>query len=218
MHLEYSSRHLAHGPSSGPGLNVAGVALPGVPGIVVGHNQRIAWGITNLHFDVQDLYVEKFDDRTGRYLFRGQIEQARPEGEIIRVKGQPPTEFVVWVTRHGPLFLSEGKDRLALRWTAAERGLLQFPFLEIDRAQNWQQFTAAISSPDPVRTSSTRMSTASFYAVGQLPAPPSRRLLIPGSFEWDGFIPFDQLPSVFNHPAASSFRPAGTLSREYPIR
>ena len=58
------------------------------PGIIVGHNQRIAWGITNLQFDVQDLYLEQFDERTGRYLYRGQIEQARREREIIGVKGQ----------------------------------------------------------------------------------------------------------------------------------
>ena len=54
------------------------MSLPGVPGVIVGHNDRIAWGVTNLHFDVQDLYIEKFDDRTGRYEFRGQILQARP--------------------------------------------------------------------------------------------------------------------------------------------
>jgi len=74
---------------------------------MVGHNQRIAWGITNLQFDVQDLYIEKFDDRTGRYLYRGKVEQARGEREIIRIKGQPPTEIVVWVTRHGPLYVTE---------------------------------------------------------------------------------------------------------------
>ena len=51
--------------------------FPGVPGVIVGHNERIAWGVTNLHFDVQDLYIEKFDDRTGRYEFRGQVLQAR---------------------------------------------------------------------------------------------------------------------------------------------
>ena len=82
MHLEYSLPgiwYMTH--LEAPGLNVAGVALPGTPGIIVGHNQRIAWGITNLHFDVQDLYIEKFDDRTGRYLFRGQVEQARAERE-----------------------------------------------------------------------------------------------------------------------------------------
>src|SRR5882724_11509826 len=87
-----------------PGLNVAGVTLPGTPGIIVGHNQRIAWGITNLHFDVQDLYIERFDERTGRYLFNGQIEQARAEREVIRVKDKAPVEMSMWVTRHGPIF------------------------------------------------------------------------------------------------------------------
>ncbi|MGA2773008.1 MAG: penicillin acylase family protein, partial [Bryobacteraceae bacterium] len=72
MHLEYSLPgiwYMAH--LQAPGLDVSGVTLPGVPGVMVGHNQRIAWGITNLQFDVQDLYIEKFDDRTGRYLYRG---------------------------------------------------------------------------------------------------------------------------------------------------
>ena len=98
------------GTSRRPGLDVAGVTVPGLPGIVIGHNQRIAWGMTNLQFDVQDLYIEKFDDRTGRYLFRGQLEQARRESEIIRVKGQRPVELALWVTRHGPIFVTEGND------------------------------------------------------------------------------------------------------------
>jgi penicillin amidase len=126
MHLEYSLPgiwYMTH--LEALGLNVAGVALPGAPGIVVGHNQRIAWGITNLHFDVQDLYIENLDERTGRYLFRGQVEQARGEREVIRVKGRPNVEMTNWVTRHGPIYLADGKQRLALRWTAAERGMLQ---------------------------------------------------------------------------------------------
>ena len=129
----------------------AGVALPGAPGIIVGHNQRIAWGITNLHFDVQDLYLEKLDDRTGRYLFRGQVEQARAEREIIRVKGAPNVEMTMWVTRHGPIYLADGKERLALRWTAAERGMLQYPFIDIDRAQNWSEFHGCDRAPAGAR-------------------------------------------------------------------
>src|SRR5205085_10589746 len=65
MHLEFSLPgiwYMAH--LQAPGLNVSGVSLPGAPGIIVGHNERIAWGITNLHFDVQDLYIERIDDRT----------------------------------------------------------------------------------------------------------------------------------------------------------
>src|SRR5215469_5802641 len=100
-----------------PGLDVAGVSIPGLPGVIIGHNQRIAWGMTNLEFDVQDLYLEKFDERTGRYLFRGRVEQARREVELIRVKGQATVELPVWVTVHGPIFAAAGNDRMSLRWT-----------------------------------------------------------------------------------------------------
>src|SRR4051812_24242774 len=112
MHLEYSLPgiwYMTH--LRAPGLDVSGVALPGAPGIIVGHNRRIAWGITNLHFDVQDLYIEKIDERTGRYLYEGRVEQARGERELIRVKGQNPVDLVIWVTRHGPIVLGDDKER-----------------------------------------------------------------------------------------------------------
>jgi penicillin amidase len=209
MHLEYSLPgiwYMAH--LQAPELDVAGVTLPGTPGVIVGHNQRIAWGITNLQFDVQDLYLEKFDDRTGRYLFGGQAEQARPEREIIKVKGRPPEELDYWVTRHGPIIVHEGTERIALRWTVAEPGLLQFPFLEIDRAQNWQQFRAALSrypGPGSNLVYADVDGNIGYQAVGKLPKRRGYRGDVPvdgssGDFEWDGFIPFDQLPSVFNPP------------------
>src|SRR5271165_5654697 len=87
-HLEWgipSSWYQVH--LQAPGLDVTGVSLPGVPSVIIGHNQRIAWGVTNLGFDVQDLYLERFDPRTGRYVFRGQVEQARSETDWIAVKG-----------------------------------------------------------------------------------------------------------------------------------
>ncbi len=192
-----------------PGLDVAGVALPGAPGIIVGHNQRIAWGITNLGFDVQDLYVEKFDDRTGRYLFHGQVEQARAEREIIRVKGQRPTEMATWITRDGPIFYSEGKERMALRWVVAETGLIQYPVLDIDRAQNWQQFTAALArfpGPGSNFVYADVDGNIGYHAAGKLPIRHGYAGDVPvdgssGNFEWAGFIPFDQLPSAFNPPS-----------------
>jgi penicillin amidase len=210
MHLEYSlpgiwyMTHLA-----APGLDVSGVAVPGVPGVMVGHNQRIAWGITNLQFDVQDLYIEKFDDRTGRYLYRGKVEQARGEREIIRIKGQPPTEIVVWVTRHGPLYVTEGNDRMALRWVAAEPGVIQFPILAIDRAQNWPEFTAALArwpGPGSNFVYADVDGNIGYHAAGKLPNRRGYAGDVPvdgssGDFDWDGFIPFDQLPSVFNPPS-----------------
>jgi penicillin amidase len=210
MHLEYSLPgiwYMTH--LEAPGLDAVGVGLPGVPGIIVGHNQRIAWGITNLHFDVQDLYAERLEDRTGRYLFRGQVEQARVEREIIRVKGQAAVEMTVWVTRHGPIFLSDGNQRLALRWTAAEPGMLQFPFIDVDRAQNWREFTSAISrlpGPGSNFVYADVDGNIGYHAAGALPRRRNYRGDVPvdgssGNFEWDGYIPFDELPSVYNPPS-----------------
>jgi len=209
MHLEYSLPgiwYMAHLQT--PGLDVAGVTLPGAPGVIVGHNRRIAWGITNLQFDVQDLYLEKFDNRTGRYMFHEQMEQARAEREIIRVKGRPAVEMDLWVTRHGPLIVNEGNEHFALRWTVAEPGLLQFPFLDIDRAQNWQDFRKALGrypGPGSNFVYADVDGNIGYQAAGKLPKRHIYRGDVPvdgssGGFEWEGLIPFDELPSVFNPP------------------
>ena len=188
----------------------AGVALPGAPGIIVGHNQRIAWGITNLHFDVQDLYIEKLDDRTGRYLFRGQVEQARGEREIIRVKGRA----------------QRGNDDV---------GDAPRPDLHVRRqASGWPcagpppsaaccSFPSSISIARRTGRSSPPRSRAcpgpgsnfvyadvdgniGYHAAGALPRRRNYRGDVPvdgasGNFEWDGYIPFDELPSVYNPPS-----------------
>ncbi len=207
MHLEYSLPGIwCMAQLEAPGLNVAGVALPGLPGVIVGHNARIAWGITNLQFDVQDLYIEKFDERSGRYVYNGQPEQARPERELIRVKGQKPVELVVWMTRHGPLFATDGGDRMALRWVVEDPSIYQYPVVEYDRAQNWQQFTAALArfpGPGSNFVYADVDGNIGYHAVGKLPKRRGYQGDVPvdGSspdFDWDGYIPFDQLPAAFN--------------------
>ena len=208
MHLDFSIPgiwYLVHLQS--PGLNVAGVSLPGAPGVIVGHNERIAWGVTNLHYAVQDLYIEKFDDRTGRYEFRGQVLQARAERELIRIKNAQPVELVNWVTVHGPV-RGEGRLRLALRWVAAEPESFQFPFLEVNRARNWQEFLKAISGfPGPAQNFvyADVDGNIGYHAAGKLPIRKDYQGDVPvdgasGDFEWQGFIPFDQLPASFNPP------------------
>ena len=209
MHLQYGLPgiwYMAH--IEAPGLDVSGVTLPGTPGVTVGHNQRIAWGITNLHFDVQDLYIEQIDERTGRYAYRGQVEQARRENEIIRVKGKPAVELTLWVTRHGPVFLADGNRRLALRWTAAEPGMLQFPVLDIDRARNWREFTAALErwpGPGSNFVYADVDGHIGYHAAGKFPIRRGWTGDVPvdgskGEFEWDGYIPFDRLPAVLDPP------------------
>jgi penicillin G amidase len=208
-HLEFSlpsTWYMVH--VRAPGLNVTGVSLPGVPGVIIGHNDRIAWGVTNLGYDVQDLYRESIDVRNGRYLFRGQMEQARFERELIPVKNAKPVEFAQWVTRHGPVSPGEGKQYLALRWAAGEPGSYQFPFFEINRARNWNEFTAAIKRfPGPGQNFvyADVDGNIGYHATGLLPIRRNYDGDLPvdgasGEFEWDGFIPFEQLPSFFNPP------------------
>ncbi len=205
-HLEFSSPsawYMIH--LKAPGLNVIGVSLPGMPSVIVGHNERIAWGVTNLQFDVQDLYDEKLDPRTGRYLYNGHVEQAQADREFIRVKGAPTDELLVWVTRHGPVIYGEGSHYYALRWTLADVPF-QFPFLDIDRAANWTDFTTALARfPGPGQNFvyADVDGNIGYHATGRLPIRANFDGTIPvdgssGQFEWQGFIPFDNLPSVFN--------------------
>lgn len=190
-----------------PGLNVTGVSLPGVPAVIIGHNESIAWGITNLGFDVQDLYRENIDPQNGRYVFKGHLEQARLERDAIAVKGAKPMELLKWVTRHGPIFLSDENHQYALRWTAAEAGSFQFPFLDIDRARDWKQFTIALGRfPGPGQNFvyADTAGNIGYHATGRNPIRPKGcegDLPVDGAAgecEWDGTIPFDSLPSFFN--------------------
>jgi len=207
MHLEYSMPgiwYMVH--LQAPGLDVSGVSLPGTPSVIAGHNQHIAWGVTNLHFDVQDLYIENFDPSTGRYLYRGQWEQAREEREIIPVKGARAVEMPLWITRHGPLYINDAKEHLALRWAAAESGAFQYPFPELNKAENWQQFTRALARfPGPAQNFvyADVDGNIGYHATGLLPIRKGYTGDVPvdgssGENEWQGFIPFDQLPSFYN--------------------
>jgi penicillin amidase len=189
-----------------PGMNVSGVTLPGVPGVIAGHNDRIAWGSTNLGFDVQDLYVEKLDPRTGRYVFRDHVEQARHEVELIRIKGKPPEQFQRWVTRHGPIFVSDEREQMSLKWIAAQPGLFAFPFIDIDRARNWSDFTAALARyPGPGQNFiyADIDGNIGYHAAGKLPIRRNYNGDVPadgasGDNEWDGYIPFEELPNSYN--------------------
>jgi penicillin amidase len=163
---------------SGGDIHVTGVSLPGIPCVVIGHNERVAWGLTNGENTVQDLFVERFDpgDPT-RYEFQGAWEQATVVREQIFVKGQAePTIEEVRITRHGPIISSfvpkdDGRwtmdDRrpdqdapsssvnrlsshqaLALRWAALDPGQMIAAALGLNCAQDWDSFRAAVAKWD----------------------------------------------------------------------
>jgi penicillin G amidase len=206
-HLQYnfpSTWYMTH--LQAPGLNVEGVALPGLPGILIGHNDRIAWGITNLGFDVQDLYQEKIDAASGRYVFKGAVEQAKREQELILVRGGKPVEHSAWVTHHGPVSVLPGMGFMAMRWVAAESGAFQFPFLQLNMARNWEEFRAALRrlpAPGSNVVYADVDGNVGYQVVGLLPIRRNYDGDLPtlgqtGLSEWDGFIPFDELPSAYN--------------------
>ena len=189
---------------SAPGLNVEGVTLPGVPCVIIGHNENIAWGVTNLGFDVQDLYQEKLSGAGAE--FRGMTEPIRVEREVIVIKGAQAVVQDILVTRHGPVFHVDNNRFYALRWAAGEPGTYQFPFLDVNRASNWVEFRAALkrfAGPGQNFVYADRAGNIGYQATGLLPI---RRNYtgdrpvdgVSGEHEWAGFVAFEDLPSALN--------------------
>jgi penicillin G amidase len=185
-------------------LNVEGVSIPGVPGVIIGHNRSIAWGLTNLQADVMDLYREHIDMSNGQYMFGGQMQQAQLDRQVIGVYGARPVTLETWVTRHGPVALAEGQANYSVRWTAALGA--GFPFLALDRATNWTSFRAALSKywgPPQNFVYADAEGHIGYQAAGAVPIRQGFAGNAPlagdtGTQEWSGVIPFDEMPSQFD--------------------
>src|SRR6185437_14962898 len=201
-----------------PGIHVAGVTFPGLPGIVIGHNERIAWGVTNLGPDVQDLYIEKFDkDNPTKYQTPSGWRDAEVRHEQINVrknlvdpKSLEPQTFDVTVTRHGPIILEKENTRYALRWTLLDPLTLETPgIFAVDRARNWKEFTTALSTyngPTQYFVYADVDGHIGYYGAGRIPIRKSGdgSVAYDGSTdagEWTGFIPFDKLPHSYDPPS-----------------
>jgi penicillin amidase len=190
-----------------PGLNVAGVSLPGLPVVLLGHNEHIAWGMTNTAPDVQDLYVESVNFRDPKkYLHNGQWVDAEVRDENIQVRDQRDYHLTITVTRHGPIVSHDSNRDLALEWTLLTPNAVRLPFLRINRASNWQEFTAALRDfkvPMQNCVYADAEGNIGYYAAGLVPIRKQGNgsVPVPGStddYDWTGFIPFDDLPHSFN--------------------
>lgn len=206
MHLEHQMPNLWYEAHLRSGdFDVVGVTLPGYPYVIVGHNQRIAWGFTNLMPSVEDAYVEKFNS-SGQYLTPEGWKQPETQHEVIRVKGKPDVSLDVLVTRHGPIVseLEPGETRkIALRWTLY--GGIRSPFFRIDSAQNWDEFRLAFSQFDAPGQNVVYADVdgnIGYQATGKIPIRVGDGALpVEGSddsHEWTGYVPYDRLPSVFD--------------------
>jgi penicillin amidase len=190
-------------------FDAVGVTLPGYPYIIVGHNQRIAWGFTNIGPTVEDAYIENFSS-SGQYLTPEGWKDPEHRREVIKVKGKPDVEVNVDITRHGPVIteLVPGETRkIALRWTLydAPRNV----FFDVDSAQNWEQFRKAFSRFDAPAQNVVYADTdgnIGYQTTGKIPIRATGDGSLPengsdNAHEWTSYIPFEKLPSVFNPPS-----------------
>ena len=214
-----------------PTVNVSGVIFAGIPGIILGHNESIAWGVTNTGPDVQDLYIEKRNPENDRqFLYMDKWEDAEVVKEPIKVKGGSAINYEVTVTRHGPI-ISEfahagGKEEvLALRWTAHDPSAELEAILHMNKASNWEEFESALlnfNTPAQNFVFADKKGTIAYKANGNIPIRKKGDSLLPvpgwtGEYEWVGFIPYDELPRIVNpKDAFISTANNKVISDEYP--
>jgi penicillin amidase len=202
------------------GLNVVGSSIPGIPGVLIGHNDRIAWGLTFLTGDHEDYFVERLNpENPNQYEYRGEWLDMEILREEIKVAGQDePVIIDVRKTHHGPIIndvaagveqeWSYGWEPLAYSWTALEPGTIHKSLLRLNRAQNWDEFRDALQYWDVAGENAVYADVdgnIGYQATGRYPIRTRSDGTMPvpgwtGEFEWDEFIPYEQLPSVFNPP------------------
>ncbi len=200
--------YATHLTSRDGALDVVGVTFPGAPGITIGHNGRVAWGVTNFGPDVQDLYVEEFDESGRRYRSGDAWLDAEVRQETIAVAGDAPRVVDVLTTRHGPVVRDIGATKYALRWTALDATSELPAFYFLNRAASWEDFRAALATyPGPMQNFvyADVDGHIGYWGAGNVPI---RRtgtgdVPYPGASDagdWLGYVPFDRLPHVFDPP------------------
>ncbi len=215
---------------------MAGFSFAGVPGVVIGHNDRIAWGFTNVGPDVMDLYIEKVNPANpNQYEVNGRWVDFDTRTETIRVAGKDPVTISVRSTRHGPVISDsygplkdqgDPKDRefipfkdsagldlpeqyvIALKWTALTPSTPFEAIWGFDKAQNWDEFRAAARAfhvPAQNLIYADVDGNIGYQMPGDIPIRANGDGRFPAlgwtdEYEWTGFIPFEELPYLFNPP------------------
>jgi penicillin amidase len=199
-------------------FNLVGASFTGVPSVIIGHNDQIAWGMTNLGPDVQDLFIERVNpENPNQYEFRGEWVDMEIVREEIRVAGEDdPVIINVRLTRHGPIINDViggteenwefGWQPLAFSWTALQPGTVFRSVLLLGQAQNWDQFRTALSYwdvPSQNFVFADKEGNIGYQAPGRIPirAGGDGSMPVPGwtgEYEWMDYIPFDELPRSFN--------------------
>ena len=202
-------------------IDVVGASFPGAPGVVIGHNHHVAWGVTNAISDVEDLYIEKFNPQNpNQYEFKGHWEEAQVYHEEIKVKGKEPVVEEVRVTRHGPILTTikgsaNGQDDeqpadlpLALSWTGLDHHDIMDAIAGMAVSTSVDEFREALRHWDVPAQNFVFADThgnIGYLMAGAIPVRAKGQALLPspgwtGEYEWTGLIPFEELPQIINPP------------------
>lgn len=191
--------------------NVSGFTSPGVPGVIIGHNERVAWGVTNAYPDIQDLYVERFHEEDPLlYEVDGRWQRATEREEVIHVRGRrKPLVEHIRQTHHGPVIsdlLAREERALALRWTCHEENNHLSAILGMCRASDWNEFreaTRAWGFPSQNVVYADVDGNIGYLMPGRVPLRGKGDGLTPSpgwrsEYEWQGWIDHEELPALFN--------------------
>jgi penicillin G amidase len=227
-----------------PGYHAAGVTLPGMPMVIAGHNEHVAWGFTALYADVQDLYVEKLDGKGHYQDLDTEWKPLHVDREVIHVRGGADVTLDVQSTAHGPIItpILHGESRpIALKWSFYDPALHSLPIYAMNTAANWSEFSAALPQwcwPTLNLVYADDAGHIAYHAIGKIPVRgPSGHNLIFGKplphdksdmrFEWGNdlktepiYIPFDQLPNSVDPPSgflATANSQVTTDKSPYPL-
>ena len=215
-----------------PEQNVSGVIFAGIPGVILGHNEHIAWGVTNVNPDVQDLYIETVNpENPYEFEYDGKWYEAEVRDEPIKIKGGDVIDFEVITTKHGPVIsnvmLENEKPSavFSMQWTALEPTRELQAVVGFNKATNWKEFEEALldfNAPAQNFVFADKAGTIAYKANGNVPIRKkgNAELPVPGNsseYGWIGYIPYDELPRVVN-PSEGYVATANNevVGEEYP--
>lgn len=204
-----SLRYLIH--LNAPGWNVIGSGEPALPGVAIGHNERVGWGFTIVQYDLADLFVEKTNPENNRqYLFQGEWLDMEVEREEVRVKGRSePEQVELAFTRNGPVIWEDPENHrvVALRWAGQEPGTAGYlGSLALDQVSDWDEFVEAMRAwkvPAENIVYADVDGNIGWVAAGLMPVREGWSGLLPvpghtGQYKWRSFLDVEDLPQLFN--------------------
>ncbi len=192
-----------------PTLNAIGVTIPGVPAVIIGHNESIAWGMTSSTVDVQDLYIEKLDSSRGMYLDEDGWRPLQKREDIIRIRGEKPERIENLWTARGPLIsplIIQSQEPISLSWIIYEGGRAFESFYLLNKAQNWDEFVNALSlfdAPSQNFVYADKQDNIGCYLSGKIPIRPKGTALFPfpgwqKDGHWEGILDEKEKPHLYN--------------------